>query len=94
MFVVIVLCSELPDKQDKRMDEAKLFIELIQNALSQSSEQGASLLFTCPMLTAVSWAMYSGGCLLVVAACYVISKIESYHSSSKHSPFQCKLMEH
>ena len=26
----------------------------IQNALYQSSEQGASLLFTCPMLTAVS----------------------------------------
>ena len=68
-----MLLSELPDKQDKRMDETKLFIELIQNALFQSSEQGASLLSTCPMLTAVSWAMYSGGFLLVVAACYVTS---------------------
>ena len=73
MFVVIVLLSELPDKQDKRMDETKLFIELIQNALFQSSEQGASLLFTCPTLTAVSQATHSGSCLLVVAACYVTS---------------------
>ena len=31
----------------------------LKNALSQSSEQGASLLFTCPMLTAVSAATYS-----------------------------------
>ena len=73
MFVVIVLLNELSDRQDKRMDETKLFIELIQNALFQSFEQGASLLFTCPMLTAVSTAMYSGSCLLVVAAVgYVI----------------------
>ena len=74
VFVIIVLVHcELPDKQDKRMDETKLFIELIQNALFQSSEQGVSLLSTCPILTAVSQAMYSGGCLLVVAACYVTS---------------------
>ena len=63
----------MPDTQDKRMDETKLFIELIQNALFQSSEQGTSLLSTCPMLTAVSAATCSGGCLLVEAACYVIS---------------------
>ena len=73
MFVVVVLLSELPDKQDKRMDETKLFIELIQNALFQSSEQGTSLLSTCPTLTAVSRATYSGGFLLAVAACYVTS---------------------
>ena len=68
-----MLLIELPDTQDKRMDETKLFIELIQNALFQSSEQGASLLSTCPTLTAVSAAMYSGSYLLVVAAHYVIS---------------------
>ena len=73
LMFVVVLFSELPDKQDKRMDETNLFIELIQNALFQPSEQGVSLLSTCPMLTAVSRATYSGGCLLVAAACYVIS---------------------
>ena len=61
------------DKAKEWMNQ-KLFIELIQNALSQPSEQGVSLLFTCPMLTAVSAATYSGGCLLVVAAvCYIIT---------------------
>ena len=50
------------------MDELNLFIEHYQNTLSQSSEQGASLLITYPMLTALSLATYSGSCLLVAAA--------------------------
>ena len=41
-LLIIMLLIEMPDTQDKRMDETKLFIELIQNALLQSSEQGAS----------------------------------------------------
>ena len=39
--------------------------------------------------TAVSLATYSGGCTLCN-----LNQIESYHNSSKHSPFECKLMEH
>ena len=54
------------------MDELNLFIEHYQNTLSQSSEQGASLLITCPMLSALSLAMYSGSCIHA-PECYVIS---------------------
>ena len=44
------------------------------NALYQPYEQGASLLTTCPMLTALNLATYSGGYILVAAAAhYVIS---------------------
>ena len=71
--ILVVLLNELSTDKTKEWMNYKLFIELIQNALSQSSEQGASLLFTCPTLTAVSQAMCSGGCLLLVAARYVIS---------------------
>ena len=87
--ILVVLPNELWTDKTKEWMNYKLFIELIQNALSQSSEQGVSLLFTCPMLTAVNLAMYSGGCTLCN-----LNQIESYHNSSKHSPFECKLMEH
>ena len=40
------------------MDELNLFIEHYQNTLFQSSEQGASLLITCPTLTNLSLAMH------------------------------------
>ena len=60
--------SVLSERQDKRMDELNLFIEHYQNTLFQPSEQGASLLITCPTLTALSLAMYSGSCILVAAA--------------------------
>ena len=67
-----MLLIELLDRQEKRMDELDTIYWT--HALSQSSQQGASLLFTCPTPTAVSAAMYSDGYFLVVAAvCYVIS---------------------
>ena len=60
-----MLLIELSDRQDKEWMNYKLLIELIQNALSQSSKQGASLLFTYSMLTAVSAAMQQ--CIVVAA---------------------------
>ena len=61
---IIVLLIELSYRQDKRMDELNLFIDYYPNTLFQSSEQGMSLLFTCPVLTDVSWAMLlsTGSC--------------------------------
>ena len=60
------------------MDELNLFIEHYQNTLSQSSEQGASLLITYPMLTALSlatykWQLPSSGCCIHAPTHYVIS---------------------
>ena len=67
-----VVLSQLSYRQDKRMDELNLFIDYHYKSI-QSSEQGMSLLFTCPILTEESLSFLSTGSCKNAPAHYVIS---------------------